>query len=910
MKNFILTICIVAIQLSVSSEIKASEQDLAIPYTKHVLDNGLILLIHQDKKAPIVSVNVWYHVGSKDEKVGRTGFAHLFEHLMFNGSENYNDDWFKPFDRVGATGMNGTTNQDRTNYYQTVPKNALEMALWMESDRMGHMLGAIDQEKLDEQRDVVKNEKRQSENEPYGKVFNTIFENVYPQGHPYSWSVIGSMEHLEAASVEDVHEWFKTKYGASNATLVLAGDVEVESAKALVEKYFGHIASGPPLTKQSSWIAKRTGKHEQVMYDRVKQARIYKIWNIPEWGTEDADYLDIASAVLSSDKKSRLYNRLVYKERVASDISAFSFNSEIGGLFGIIATALDDDSLDYIDQAIDEELQKLITKGPTKEELFRIKNGSKAGFIRGLERISGKAGALARNQVFSGDPNHYLKGIKRLAEANPKDIIRVSEKWLSDGQYSLRVLPFADYTSSATDVDRSTGIPIIGAAPSVSFDTIERTTLDNGLKVILAKRSAIPVVRMRLMVDSGFAADQNSKPGTANLTMQMLDEGAGDLDALEISTLLAQMGSRIGSSAGLDTSQIAMDTLKENLPQTLDIFSNIILNPTFPPSELERLKAQQLASIAQEKSSPFGLGYRLLPKILYGEKHAYSGPFSGSGNEKSIASMTVEDLKRYHQTWFKANNATLIVVGDISMDDVKPMLNKAFKGMRNGAVPVKRIDEIAPIKEPIIYLVDRPDSEQSAIMVAKMLPKYGFDGELQLQMMNEVLGASFNSRINMNLREDKGWSYGARSRIQNTQSQRPFIVRAPVQSDKTAESMSEIYKELSSLTSSQPAKPEELARSLDKRTLTLPGRWETASSVEGDIASMVKYNLKDDYWDKYVKELRDITLEQVNNSAKTYITPNNMVWLVVGDRSQIEQNIRNLNIGKVVLIDEEGKRVD
>jgi zinc protease len=910
MKNLMLAIFGLAIQLAIISTVKASEPELAIPYTKHVLDNGLTLLIHQDKKAPIVSVNVWYHVGSKDEKADRTGFAHLFEHLMFNGSENYNDDWFKPFDRVGATGMNGTTNQDRTNYYQTVPKNALEMALWMESDRMAHLLGAIDQEKLDEQRDVVKNEKRQSENEPYGRVFETIFENVYPQGHPYSWSVIGSTEHLEAASLDDVHEWFKTKYGAANATLVLAGDVEVESAKALVEKYFGHIESGPPLTKQSSWIAKRTGKHEQVMYDRVKQARIYKIWNIPEWGTEDADYLDIASAVLSSDKKSRLYNRLVYNERVASDVSAFSFNSEIGGLFGIIATALDDDDLDYIDQAIDEELKKLIAEGPTNKELFRIKNGSKAGFIRGLERIGGKAGALAQNQVFSGDPNHYLKSIERLAQAKAKDIIRVSEKWLSDGQYSLRVLPFADYTSAATDVDRSTGIPTIGVAPSVSFDTLERTTLDNGLKVILAKRSAIPVVRMRIMIDSGFAADQNGKPGTANLTMKMLDEGAGDLDALEISTLLAQMGSRIGSGAGLDTSQIVMDTLKENLPQTLDVFSEIVLNPTFPANELERLKEQQLASIAQEKSSPFGLAYRLLPKILYGENHAYSGPFSGSGNEKSVASMTIEDLKRYHKTWFKANNATLIVVGDITMDEVKPMLNKAFKAMPSGSVPAKRIDEIAPIEEPIIYLVDRPDSEQSAILGAKMLPEYGFDGELPLQMMNEVLGASFNSRINMNLREDKGWSYGARSGIQNSQSQRPFIVRAPVQSDKTAESMNEIYQELNNLTSTQPATSEELARSLDKRTLTLPGRWETASSVEGDISSMVKYNLKDDYWDKYVKELREITLEQVNDSAKTYITPDKMVWLVVGERSQIEQKIRDLNIGKVIIIDEQGKLID
>jgi len=834
--------------------VDAAESDFDIPFEKFVLDNGLTLIVHEDRKAPVVAVNVWYHVGSKDEKEGRTGFAHLFEHLMFNGSENNDDDWFQAFDKVGGTGINGTTSQDRTNYFQVVPKNALEMTLWLESDRMGHLLGAIDQAKLDEQRGVVKNEKRQGENQPYGKVFSTILENVYPQGHPYSWSVIGSLEDLNAASVDDVHEWFKTKYGAANATIVIAGDVEANSVKQLVEKYFGHIEAGPPQIKQKSWIAKRSGLHQQVMYDRVPQARIYKIWNIPGWGTEEADYLGLASDVLSSDKKSRLYNRLVYNEQVASNISAFSFTSEIGGLFGIIATALDKDKLDYIDQAIDEEMAKFLNKGPTKEELSRVKAGLRAGFIRGLERVGGfggKSDILARNQVFGDDPAYYKNSIERIEAATANDIVETSEKWLTDGEYNLRVLPHAQFSVKPSTVDRSLGLPAVGAAPAVSFDKLEKATLSNGLKIILAQRDQIPVVNMQLLFDAGFAADQGLKNGTANIAMQMLDEGTTKLD----------------------------------------------------------LKKQQIAGIEQEKSSPFGIGSRVLPSLLYGKNHAYSAPFSGSGDEQSVASITVADLQDYHRTWFKANNATLIVTGNISMDELRPLAEKSLSSLPSGDVPQKNIADIAPFEKSVVYLINRSGSEQSAITAAKMLPKYGFDGELPLQLMNEVLGAGFNSRINLNLREDKGWSYGARSSIQRTQGQRPFFVRAPVQSDKTAESMLEIYKELNGIIGSQPAKDSELSRSLSKRTLTLPGRWETAGAVGSDIATLVKYGLDESYWDTYVSKLQKIDLAQVNQSAKEHVTPDNMLWLVVGDLEKIEQSVRDANLGEVIVIDETGNLV-
>jgi len=523
--------------------------------------------------------------------------------------------------------------------------------------------------------------------------------------------------------------------------------------------------------------------------------------------------------------------------------------------------------------------------------------------------FGGKSDLLARNQVFGGDPNYYLKSIARIESATARQVVETSKKWLSDGEYVLRVLPYKEHSTTPTTIDRSAGFPPIGAAPEVSFDSLHKTTLSNGLKVILATRSAVPVVKMRLIVDAGFAADKGVKPGTANLTMNMLDEGTRALDGLQISTQLAQLGTSLSSSAGLDTSTVRLDTLKENLDPSLAIFSDVIQHPSFPESQLERLKSQQLAAIAQEKSSPFGIGFRILPSLLYGQDHAYSKPFSGSGDEASVSAMSVADLRDYHQTWFKADNATLVVAGDISLDELKPKLEKTLGTMPSGEVPQKNIAVVDSISEPVIYLVDRPGSEQSAIIAAKMMPKYGFDGELPLQLVNEVLGAGFSSRINMNLREDKGWAYGARSSIQNTQGQRPFLVRAPVQTDKTLESMQEIYQELSGIISESPATKEELARSLDKRTLTLPGRWQTAGAVESDIANMVRYKLSDDYWDKYVQALREIKLTQVNASAKQHITPDNLLWLVIGDLSSFEQKVRDAKLGKVIVLDSEGQAI-
>ncbi|MYJ25287.1 MAG: insulinase family protein, partial [Holophagales bacterium] len=663
-----------------------------IPNTKYVLDNGLRLIVHEDHKAPIVAVNVWYDVGAGDEKVGKTGFAHLFEHLMFNGSEHFNDDYFKPFDRVGATGMNGTTNQDRTNYFQVVPTTALDMALWMESDRMGHMRAAVDQARLDEQRGVVQNEKRQGENQPYGKVFLTIFENTYPDGHPYDHSTIGSMEDLNAASLADVHEWFDTWYGAANAVLVVAGDVEAEDVKARVEKYFGHIPSGPPLIKPDVSLARRSEPSRIVLQDRVPQARVYKAWNVATVKDKSVDHLSLASDVLAAGKSSRLYKRLVYDDQIATDVSAFVMTRQFGSLFLVIATATPGQDLAEVEAVLDEELEAFLVSGPTEAELARAQASTRASFIRGVERIGGfggKSDVLAASEVYLGSPDGHKTTQANLLAATVADVHGAAVEWLDDGVLTVEVRPFATYTTSDSTVDRSSGPPEVAEFPSASFPARETAELDNGLSLILARRDAVPVVNLTMLLDAGYASDQFALPGTARMAMGMLDEGTTSRDALEISDTLDSLGANLGAGSNLDVSTVSMSALAENLDESLDLFADVILNPSFPEDEFERQQQQQLAGIGREKVQPVSMAQRVLPRILYGEGHAYSNPLTGSGTEESVGALDVDALRAFHDTWFKPNNATLIVVGDIAMGDLLPAIESRFASWEEGDVPAK-----------------------------------------------------------------------------------------------------------------------------------------------------------------------------------------------------------------------------
>jgi zinc protease len=883
---------------------------VTIPYQRFVLKNGLTLLVHEDHKAPIVAVNLWYHVGSKNERPGRTGFAHLFEHLMFNGSEHFNNDYFQALEPLGATDLNGTTNEDRTNYFQNVPTSALDVVLWMESDRMGHLLGAIDQAKLDEQRGVVQNEKRQGENQPYGKVDITMVENTYPAGHPYSWSVIGSMADLDAAKLDDVKEWFRTYYGPNNAVIVLAGDIDPATARRKVEQYFGDIPPGPPIAKQDVWIAKRTGSHRQQMQDRVPQARIYKQWNIPQYSAAGADYLDLVTDVLAQGKTSRLYKRLVYDDQSATDVAAWVYLREIGSQLVIRATVKPGGDLAAVERAIDEELARFIRTGPTPSELRRVKTQYGASFIRGIERIGGfggKSDVLAMNEVFAGNADHYQVRQRRVAAATAADLRSTAARWLSDGEYVLEVRPYPpDLVASAAGVDRSK-VPDAGAPPVARFPALARATLPNGLKIVLAERHSIPQVNMTLLVDAGYAADQFATPGTSSLALDMLDEGTTRLTALQISDTLLQLGAQLGTGSQLDVSSVFLSAIKETLDPALDIFADVILNPSFPAADFQRLQRQRLARIQREKVQPVQMALRVFPQLLYGTNHAYGNPLTGSGTEQSVSRMTREDLARFHRTWFKPNHATLVIVGDVTLAELEPKLARAFSRWQAGEVPQKNIGTVADQPRPLIYLLDRPGAEQSTIFAGNLAAPKANPREYAIEAMTSLLGGQFTSRINMNLREAKHWSYGAFTLIWDARGQRPFIAYAPVQTDKTKESMIEVDRELRGILGPRPVTADELAKAQANLTLTLPGNWETMDAVKGSLEQMVTFGLPDDYFETYAQRVRALTIPDAAAAAQETIRPDRLVWVVVGDRSKIEAGIRELNWGEIRFLDADGK---
>ncbi len=882
---------------------------ISIPYQRFVLKNGLTLLVHEDHKAPIVAVNIWYHVGSKNERPGRTGFAHLFEHLMFNGSEHFNDDYFQPFERIGATDQNGTTNNDRTNYFENVPTTALDVALWMESDRMGHLLGAIDTLKLNEQRGVVQNEKRQGENQPYGKVNMLMTEGTYPAGHPYSWSVIGSMEDLDAAKLDDVKQWFRTYYGPNNAVIVLAGDITPETARQKVEQFFGDIPATPPIAKQDVWIARRTGSHREVMQDRVPQGRIYKEWNIPQFGSADGDYLDLVTDVLAAGKTSRLYKRLVYDEQIATDVVAYVDLREIGGQLVIRATAKPSGDLARVERAIDEELARFIKSGPTASELRRVKTQSRASFIRGIERIGGfggKSDVLAVNEVYAGSADHYQVTRQRIAAATAANLQSAAARWLTDGDWTLEVHPYPTFEAAASGADR-TKLPEAGTPPDARFPAIARATLPNGLKIVLAERHSIPQVNLTLLVDAGYAADQFAAPGTASLALDMLDEGTTRRTALQISDTLSQLGANLGTGSQLDVSSVQLSTLKENLDPALDLFADVVLNPSFPQADFQRQQRQRLARIQREKVQPVQMALRVFPQLLYGANHAYGNPLTGSGTEASVSGMTRDDLVRFHRTWFKPNHATLVIVGDVSMAEIQPKLTRLFSRWQSGDVPQKNVSTVADQPRPLVYILDRPGAEQSIIFAADLAPPKANPREYAIEAMTSLLGGQFTSRVNMNLREGKHWSYGAFTLVWDARGQRPFIAYAPVQTDKTKESMIEVDRELRGILGPRPVTADELAKAQANLTLTLPGNWETMDAVQGSLEQMVTFGLDDHYYETYAQRVRALTIPDAATAAQEAIRPDHLVWVVVGDRAKIEAGIRELNFGEIRFLDADGK---
>ncbi len=914
----------------------ATQKIPELAYNRFTLPNGLTVVVHEDHKAPVVAVSMWYHVGSSYEPTRKTGFAHLFEHLMFQGSENHKDEFFKPFELAGATDQNGSTWLDRTNYFETVPTSALDMALWMESDRMGHLLGAIGQPQLDEQRGVVQNEKRQGENQPYGRAGELIQAAAFPANHPYHHDTIGSMADLNAASLGDVKQWFRDYYGAANTVVVLSGDITPAAAKAKMLKYFGDIAAGPQVPRPQPWVAPREVSTHGTMTDNVAQTRIYREWNVPPRGSHDENLLELAAAVLGGSKTSRLYQRLVYQDKLADDVSVDVEQHVLASLFQLRVDVKKGVDPKQVDAAIADEWQRFLKDGPTADELARVKTQTRASFVRGLENVNTQASILAEGQLYRNDPGAYLKDFNEFMAATPASVSKVANQWIARGDYTLTVVPgkveaadaadttgraaatgapapvlsaSGDYTTVKSDVDRSKGVPLVSTFPDLSFPTLQRGKLDNGVEVILAERHTVPAVQLQLLFDAGYAADQGRKLGTSSFTMSMLDEGSQDLDSVEIAKRKQRLGAVIATGCGLDYCNASLNALNDQLKPSLELFTDIVRNPAFRAADISRLRGQWLAGIAQEKSQPTGIALRTLPPLLYGKGHAYAIPFTGSGTEASIKALTAGDMRAFMGDFIRPDNMRILVAGDTTLAQIIPQLNAVFGNWKApaGKLPVKNIGTVAPPPQVRVYLIDRPGAQQSLILAGSLAPSTEAPNNLEIQTMNGAFGGSFTSRLNMNLREDKHWAYGAFSFLSNAKGQRPFMLYAPVQTDKTAASVAEMLQEAKGVIGDKPLTAAEISKIKVGDVRSMPGSYQTTSAVMGALQGIAQYNRPDDYVQTLKPRIEAQSDTAVEAAAKEIIHPDQLTWVIVGDLKTIEAPIRALKLGQVQVLDADGK---
>ena len=907
-----------------------------IPYQSFTLDNGLRVIVHEDRKAPVVAVSVWYRVGSKNEPAGKTGFAHLFEHLMFNGSENAPGDFFEPLQEVGATDSNGTTSFDRTNYFETVPTGALDRALFLESDRMGHLLGAVTQEKLDNQRGVVQNEKRQGDNNPYGLLRYEIFENLFPKGHPYHHSTIGSMGDLDAASLADVKKWFTDNYGPNNAVLVLAGDIDLATAKTKVAEWFGDIPRGPEIKAPPASVPTLPAPLAKEVKDLIPTTRIYRMWTIPGLNDAEAVPLQMAATVLGGLSSSRLDNAMVRKDPVAVSVSAGAQTFEDAGILIVQADVKPGVDVKVVSDKLDAEIAKFLAEGPTADELQRAAASYLGGTISGLESVGGfggKAVTLAEGALYSNDPAYYKTELDRLAKATPEQTAAVARKWMSRPAFSLTYTPgerteggenrggavTEGKTTEAVAPDRywnpvlgdigpDTGIgtsfadrsqlPAVADLKALDFPAIERAKLKNGIEVLFARRATVPTVNVAVSFDAGYAADPRGALGTQSLMLSLMDEGTTSRTSIAFAEAKERLGAQIDGSATADETVFSLFALKPNLAASLGLLADYIRNPAFDANELDRVRAQQLNRLKAELNNPNAIASRVLMPVLYGADHPYGIPPSGLGTTSAVTAATRDQLAAFHSAWIRPDNARIFVVGDTTLKDVTKQLDAAFGNWKAPAAAkgTKHFETPIPAPKPRILLFDRPKSPQSVIMAGKVLAAKGTEDLEVLRSANDIFGGNFLSRFNTNLRETKGWSYGVRSRISNDSDRLTWVAIAPVQADRTGDSIREFQSDLKAYLGNKGTTKEELERTINGSVRELPGSFETSTDVLGGMRQIAKFGRPDDYYEKLPATYEAMTAAEIDAAARKALSTGDLVYVVVGDASVVKPQLDGLGL--------------
>ncbi|MES2987451.1 MAG: pitrilysin family protein [Pseudomonadota bacterium] len=884
-----------------------------IPYESFTLANGLRVIVHTDRKAPIVGVAVWYDVGSKHEPKGKTGFAHLFEHLMFNGSENSPGDFFEPLKQVGATDSNGTTNFDRTNYYETVPRPALDRALFLESDRMGWLLGAIDQAILDEQRGVVQNEKRQRDNQPYGLVYYKLLEELLA-GNPYGHTPIGSMADLDAASLEDVKNWFRSHYGPNNAVLVLAGDIDAKSARPMVEKYFGPIKAGPKSVLPKVEIPTLAAPRSVTIKDRVAATMVMRAWAVPGMNDKDAVALEVASDVLGGLASSRLDNALVRKEQLAVGVSASVQSMAQLGIFTVQMTIRPGVDPAIASKRLDEIMADLIAKGPNADEVQRVATVTVSGEINGLESVGGgdgKAVALASGQIYSGDPLFFKKQLEATARVTPAQVQAAMAKWLTRPALTVTVEPGVRdayqeaqpivakaEAPKAEPVKGTRGpLPDVADISDLDFPAVSRAKLSNGVELIYAQRTAVPVTQVVMSFDAGVVSDPAGKLGTQAMTLSLLDEGTATRDSIGIAEARERLGAGIGAGSSADRTYLTLSTPSLNLAASLELFSDVVRNPAFEAGEVERLRATRLTGIAQELTSPGGLGGRALPGLLYGKDSPYAKLGAGSGDPAAIKALTRDDLIAFHRAWIRPDKAKVFVVSDRPFAEVQAALEARFGNWQgSGAAGVKQFAAKPVQAAPKILLIDRPDSPQSLILGAQMTPLDPQSELLTVLTANNVLGGDFLSRINTDLRETKRWSYGSYGGFSWLEHAVPYTINAPVQADKTGAAIASLMEQVRGFLTDKGVTEAELTKTINGNVRELSARFETSDAVLGAMQTNDIRKRPDDFYSHVAQKYRSMTAAQLDAAARGALRADGFVWVVVGDAAKVRPQLDSLGL--------------
>jgi predicted Zn-dependent peptidase len=890
-------------------------KQVSIPHTSFRLSNGLNVIVHEDHKAPIAAVSVWYNVGSKDEPKGKTGFAHLFEHLMFNGTENLPGDFDTHLAKLGATDSNGSTWFDRTNYFETVPAGALERAMFMESDRMGHLLGAVTQGVLDNQRGVVQNEKRQGDSRPGGLIQYEVYGSLFPEGHPYHHTTIGSMEDLDAASLEDVKQWFRDRYGPNNAVLVVAGDVTPQQVRALAEKYFGDIPAGPVNHPTLANVPTLKKAKSVVMHDHVATTIIQKYWAVPGLLDPKMEALDIGGSVLGGLASSRFDEILVRREKLAVAASASLSTFHRIGVFNTSLYVRPGVDPAKAEKRLDEIMAELIAKGPTKDEVERAVMSEVSGRIRGLEQVGGfggKAVTLAEGQTYAHDSSFYKKTLAAYAGITPASVRTAMQQWLKRPPLTITLSPgereayteakAAEPPKAGTDktagaVKGNRPLPPVGQLAALDFPDIVHTKLSNGIPIDYVQRGAVPVTQVALAFDAGSAADTPQGQGLAAMTMDLLDEGTSKLSSQQVAETEERLGSDVGTSNGSDRSYVTLNALSPNLAPSLDLMSDVVKDAAFRPDDIDRIRAQELTAIAQTQKDPTRVARRLLPVVLYGANHPYGAP--AGGDPKAIERFGRTDLVGYAQRWLRPDNAKIFVVSDRPLSEIQPLLEARFGNWAPPSVAkgVKAFPAATPRpSSPRILLVNRPGAPQSSILGAQLLPLDPKGNIVPFDTANDVLAGDFTARLNMDLREDKGWSYGVYGGESVLLHAVPYTISAPVQADRTGDSLARLNQDVTEFLTSKGVTADERDRFVTKSINQLPGEFETSGAVLGAMMNIDMLGKPDNYYETLAPEYRALTPASLDQAARSALDPKGFTWIVVGDAVKVRPQLEKLGI--------------